>query len=229
MSPGKETSAFSVESAFVALLSLTNNVRPWRPSSSMRCARPGKVFRQRAMSCASSGCGSESSAAAVGAGVLGVVRAAQRADTGEIGNLGGGSASAQHEARAFDTDIAIGALARRDAHDRVGTLRLCADHRRWRGNRHHRYRQRPCRAPCGKSRLYRRVVLDGAVPVEVVGRHIEQHADGSVEARRQIDLIRRALDDVVATRREGLERQHGGADVAADLRVATRLRAGCAR
>src|ERR1700751_4477983 len=49
MPPEKEASAFSAESAFVALESLMNKVRPARPTSSMRCGRPGKLRNAASM------------------------------------------------------------------------------------------------------------------------------------------------------------------------------------
>ena len=44
--------------------------------------------------------------------------------------------------------------------------------------------------------LDRGVVLHRAVAVEVVGRDVEQHADGRLQRRRQVDLERRQLDHV---------------------------------
>ena len=49
MPPEKEASAFSAELAFVALESLMKKVRPARPTSSMRCGRPGKLRNAASM------------------------------------------------------------------------------------------------------------------------------------------------------------------------------------
>ena len=62
-----------------------------------------------------------------------------------------------------------------------------------------------------------------AVPVEVVGRDVEQHADARRERRRQLDLERRHLDDVDAAVGGGSSSRIGGADVAAHLRVVAGL------
>ena len=55
--------------------------------------------------------------------------------------------------------------------------------------------------------LDRRIVLHRAVPVEVIGREVEQDADGRRERRREVDLERRALDHVDAIVGGRLERQ----------------------
>ena len=67
------------------------------------------------------------------------------------------------------------------------------------------------------------VAVEGAVAVEVVGRDVEENADRRVDARRKVDLERRALDDVEATRPRRVEREDRGADIAAELNVAIRL------
>ena len=72
--------------------------------------------------------------------------------------------------------------------------------------------------------LDRRVVLHGAVAIEMIFAEIDQDADRGIERRREIDLIGRALDDVNAHRldsqaRGGIQRQDRGADIAAKLRV----------
>jgi hypothetical protein len=67
--------------------------------------------------------------------------------------------------------------------------------------------------------LERGVVLHAAVPVEMVGRDVEQHADRGAERRRQLDLERRHLDDVDALGGWRRQLQDGGADVAAHLRI----------
>ena len=73
-----------------------------------------------------------------------------------------------------------------------------------------------------QARLQRRIVLHGAVAVEVVGRDVEQHADAGRQRRRQLDLERRHLDHVDAVCGRRLQVQDGGADVAAHLHVASR-------
>src|SRR5205085_10486750 len=63
-----------------------------------------------------------------------------------------------------------------------------------------------------------RVLLDRAVPVEMIRRDVEQDADGGIEARRKIDLIGRALDHVRAAGSRRVEREDRDADIAAALR-----------
>ncbi len=69
-----------------------------------------------------------------------------------------------------------------------------------------------------QPRLDGRITLDRAVPIEMVRRDIEQDADRRVEARREIDLIGRALDHVGAARGRRIEREDRNPDVAAALR-----------
>ena len=76
-----------------------------------------------------------------------------------------------------------------------------------------------CAALRDQARLEAGVVLHGAVPVEVVGRDVEQHADAGRQRGRQLDLERRHLDHVDAILGRRLQIQDGGADVAAHLRV----------
>ncbi len=68
-----------------------------------------------------------------------------------------------------------------------------------------------------------RVILDGAVPVEMIRRHVQHHADRGPQRRRQIDLKRRHLDDVKPLRCRLIERQDRATDVAAHLHVVARM------
>ena len=58
-----------------------------------------------------------------------------------------------------------------------------------------------------------------AVAIDMVFADIEQDADGGIERRRQIDLVRRHLDHVDAPHARRLQRQDRGADIAAHLGV----------
>ena len=83
----KLASARAALSALVALESLTNSTRPWRPIGCMRWARPGNVARPFLDG---GEVEAERDAGGDGAGrVLRIVRAAQRADAGEIGDRRG--------------------------------------------------------------------------------------------------------------------------------------------
>ena len=70
--------------------------------------------------------------------------------------------------------------------------------------------------------LDRRVILQRAVAVEMVFGDVEQDADRGIEARREIDLERRALDHMHAPLRRRLQREDRGADIAAELHVVVR-------
>ena len=59
-----------------------------------------------------------------------------------------------------------------------------------------------------------------SVAVEMVLCDVEKNADRGVERRREVDLIRGALDDVSARLIWRGQREDGGADVTADLGVA---------
>ena len=67
--------------------------------------------------------------------------------------------------------------------------------------------------------LHRRVVIHGAVAIEMIFAEVDQDADRGIERGSEIDLVGRALDDVNAARARRLERQDRGADIAAELRV----------
>ena len=68
--------------------------------------------------------------------------------------------------------------------------------------------------------LDRGIGFERAVAVEVVGRDVEQHADGRIEARRQVDLEGRALDHMEAAAAGRLQRQDRLADIAAKRHLA---------
>ena len=68
--------------------------------------------------------------------------------------------------------------------------------------------------------LDRRVVLHGAVAVEMVRRQVEQDAGRRADRGRKVDLVGRALDHVAAVARRWIERHHRAADIAAHLRFA---------
>ena len=157
-------------------------------------------------------------------GVLRVVQPAQRPDAVEVGDCRSSAAHGAHDPPGFD----------------VEPLGQFAPH----GNPHHAL-ARPVEpvgdvpAPCvidaddrgailrhagDEALLDRRVVLHGAVAIEMIFAEIDQDADRGIERRREIDLIGRALDDVNAHRLDPAgarrrQRQDRGADIAAKLRV----------
>ncbi len=85
------------------------------------------------------------------------------------------------------------------------------------------------RGPLGRhardqALLHRRVVLHRAVTIEMILAEIDENADRGIERRSEIDLIRRAFDNVNAQRLDAcglrrLEREDRRADIAAELRV----------
>ena len=209
------------KSAFVALLSLTKSVRPRRPTSSMRCGRPGKVARPARIAWPETP--SASATATAAARVLGVVAAAQRARCrrGRRRPPGRRPSTRDKAAPSANTTSAIEPLGR-DADDRLAALGA----RSARDGAANSRRRSPMTARSARgdeALLDGRVVLDRAVPVEMVGRDVEQHADVGFKRWRQVDLKRRHLDDMDAVARGRLERQDRRADVAADLHVAAGL------
>ena len=218
MSRSKAASAVAALSALVALLSLMKSVRPSRPISSRRCGRPGNVFSAAATSPgdtpqdqsplrwrpAHSGCCAG--------------RAASRCRRGRRRRRAGRSRARGRRARCRPrTTRATRASAPR--RDRPSCGWRAAGARRCRGTSRRPRRSTGSRRVRDQARLEAGVVLHGAVPVEVVGRDVEQHADAGRERGRQLDLERRHLDDVDAALGRRLQLQDGGADVAAHLRV----------
>ena len=218
----KEVSAFSVESALVALESLMKSVVAAAADllHAMRQAR--EAARGRAGSPPAST--SEGQRDGDGGGrVLRIVRAAQRADAREVGDGAVPLAVAPDERRrrprtrrrASGSAEMRRRRARRSLRRRVGDR---AAHRR-------RRRRSTARSRLGDQPLLdRRVVLHRAVPVEMVGRDVEQHADRRARAtargRSGTTSISMTWTRFVGRR---LERQDRGADIAAHLHVAPGL------
>ena len=71
--------------------------------------------------------------------------------------------------------------------------------------------------------LDRCVIFDCPVTIDMVRRDVDQHADRRRQRGREIDLERRAFDDVNALVRRRLEVENRHADVAAELNVAAGL------
>ena len=67
--------------------------------------------------------------------------------------------------------------------------------------------------------LHRGIMFERAVAVDVVRRDIQQNADRGIQRGRQIDLVGRHLDHMDAALGGRLQRQDGGADIAAHLGV----------
>jgi hypothetical protein len=69
-------------------------------------------------------------------------------------------------------------------------------------------------------RFDRCIGLHRAVPVEMVGRQVEQRADLRLEAGHQVDLVGRQLEHIDPPRQRRRQQKGRGADVAADLGIA---------
>ena len=131
-----------------------------------------------------------------GGGVLAVMRAAQRGDAGKIGDERRAPARAAPEAPLFENDAGIerragGGDLRQIAPggakligDGAGVIVIDADDGEIGG--------------MDEAGLDRRVILHGSVAVEMIGRDVEENADGRVERGREVDLVRRAFDDMDA-------------------------------
>ena len=224
---GKQTSARAAASALVALESLTKRTLPMRPTSSMRCARPGKLGDRF-------GDGAGVSGKGLGRGigercVLPIVRAGQMRGSGHIHHLGGARALRVIERAVDHKDAAAQHLADRDRHRggaairaamrvKIAVVRIVdADDV-----------EPALRSLLQQARLHGGVVLQGAVAVDMIGRDVERTDIGN-QTGRKIDLIGRDLQhiDRLSARRRKLE--HRLADIAADLRRRSRRRSGCAR
>ena len=70
--------------------------------------------------------------------------------------------------------------------------------------------------------FHRRVVLQRTMPVEMIGRDVQQDGCVRIEARGQVDLITRQFQHVVPPILEGREVENGGADIAAANRIEAR-------
>ena len=62
-------------------------------------------------------------------------------------------------------------------------------------------------------------MFERAVTIDVIFADIQQDADRGIERRRKVDLVRRHLDHMDAAGARRLQRQDGGADIAAHLGV----------
>ena len=152
------------------------------------------------------------------------MRTAQRADAADLHDRARGAAGRAHHAVAFDVEAVGERLAHRDPLDALASLldavgdrlaQIVVDaHDRAAAILHAR----------DQPLLDRRIVRERAVAVEVILGDVEQDADRRIERGREIDLERGALDDVHAPGRRRLEREDGGADVSAELRVVVRAR-----
>ena len=150
-----------------------------------------------------------------GRGILCIVIAAQRRDPGETGDPARGSVRCGEKLALRGIDALRQRPSRRDANDPPrGPLEPVGD--RLRAVIVDRYDRR--------SRGGHQPLLDGgvarqrAMAVEVVGRDVEEDTDARVDAGREIDLERRALDHMVAT---GPRRIEGGSPSRYCRRVAS--------
>ena len=190
-----ESSAFSAASAFVAFESLMNSTRPSRPTSSMRCARPGNVSNARAMRSARRQAPSRRRRRRPRS-----ARYARREAPALPQDRPRRGFSSRHHAMLADEDIGERRLGSRNRNragrgdarlqpriDFPARLVVHADQRDF------RVRDQPL--------LDRGVAGEIAMPVEMVGRDVDEKADAGRERGRKIDLIGRTLDDMDARRR----------------------------
>ena len=193
MSRSKAASAVAALSALVALLSLMKSTCPSRPISSRRCGRPGNVRRARrppppARRPRMNAQRSPRARSGCCAG-----RAASRCPT-RSANAPSGPV---HGARATSSvPTAYHPCGTRSRAETMSTQLRSASRRRSTMSRHQSSSSpmmaRPARLD--QSRLQRRVVLHGAVAVEVIGRILSRTPMLGIERGRQLDLERRHLD-----------------------------------
>ncbi len=213
----KAVSAFSVESAFVALESLTNSTGPRRPTSSIRCGRPGNAVSPAWI------CSLESPSA----------RAATATATAAFCQLCAPRSEPMPltSASAAPSVIADDAVAHRERfgaeHVAVGHVHAhevgAAPARRWPGSAPSSTPTTARAAPW----ISRSLIAAYCSMVPWRSRwsgvmFISTPTLGS-RRRRQVDLERRHLDHVDALGGGRLQRQDRGADIAAHLDVAARL------
>ena len=187
-----------------ALESLTNSTLPWRPTCSMRCARPGKL--RRPCCDASSASRPSASAARGGAGgVLRVVHAAQRADAAEIAR-----SSLPRAAATLHDRLVLDDRCRRPAAGRteIRTHRACRRARAGRRSPRHQSSSTPTIARAVRLHAGDQPLLDRGVVLHACrgGRDgprvtLSRMPTRRIERRREIDLVGRALDHVDAARR----------------------------
>ena len=213
----KQASALAAESALVALESLTNSTLPLRAMVSIRCARPGNERSPLWMASGVSPIASAAPAAQAAFWALWTPRSdpmPRRLASGpapapgglddlialDIETLG---ERPQHRDAHHPLAGALDALGARaapivvDPDDR-GTVALDAG---------------------DQPLLDGRIIAQRTMTVDVVLADIEQNSDRGIERRREVDLVGRHLDDVDAAGARRLERQDGGADIAAELHV----------
>ena len=221
----KELSAFSVESALVALESLMKSDAPSRPTSSMRCGRPGKAAQRRLDRPAAPTPHSRATATAAAA-FWALWSPRSEPMPGEVGDLDARGRRGRRRSRprarrrrparaerpTGTTPAAGPARARRHG---AARLVVDADHRE-----------------VGRGH---QPLLDGRIGSMVPwrsrwsGEMLSSTPIAGRERRREVDLEGRALDHVDAVGGGRLERQDRGADIAAHLHVAAGLRAGYGR
>ena len=220
-SRGNDRSAFSVESAFVALLSLMNSTLPTRPTSSIRCGRPGNDASapcqieiggstEPIQALANRRNGSEC--------VLRIMPPAQRRNPRQRAKLDGERRTVAADDRTVEQTVSRRERLLRTERYRGSALDAPLQHREAKIVIDTDGRDL---GPLNDALFDGGVILYGAVTIEMIRRDIQHHAHRRIERRRQIDLERRHLDDVKPIGRWFVERQDRAADIAAELRVVT--------
>src|SRR5262252_6724227 len=152
--------------------------------------------------------------------VLRVVHAAQRADAADMGNGALGTVHGLHDRFALHVKPRAQRLAHGDASE-LFARPLDAVSRRRAPRIVDADDRDAVRLHAGdQPLLHRGVVRERPVAVEMVLADVEKNTDRRIERGRKVDLIGRALDHVRARLLRRRQREDGGADIAADLRVA---------
>ena len=192
----KLASAFSAASALVALLSLTNSTLPIRATSSIRCARPGNAREAAAGSPPRTGRGPRAAAMAAAAfWALCTPRSepmparsaiALRRGVVDLEDLRPDRHSSRRRPGGSTEMRSSGLPLFGDVGGDIAALQSSStpDHRRL-GAR-------------DEARLDGGIALHAAMPVEMVLGDVEEDADCRIEARREVDLERGALDHIDA-------------------------------
>ena len=196
---GNGSSAFSAASAFVAFESLMKSAPSRCPTCSMRCARPGKL-RNAAWSMSRSSPRAPSARIAAAAFCALCAPRSEAMPARSAITVGVPARWRTSRVPSSVMPVSTGMAGDRDGRDGVvaagrrdrigdGAAVVVVD----RDDRRNRRRDEP--------RLDRGVVRHRAVAVEMVRRQVHEHADARVDGGREVDLERRAFDDVDAVRR----------------------------
>ncbi len=215
----KQASACAAESALVAFEVVDEQHAPLAPDLLHPVGEAGK--REQTLLDRLRGEPERQRRAGGAGGVLGVVKSAQRADAADLRDHARIAARGVHDPVGLHVDAVRQRPARRHAQQPLaGALDAVGS------------RGRPVVVDPDdrgaallhsgdQALLHRRIVAQRSMTIQVVLGDVDENADRRIERRREVDLVGGDLDHVHTTRPRRLEREDGGADIAADLGIVT--------